>query len=273
MDINMIPPANEKYIARAKALSTAVCIGLDADFAKIPDRFKSNAHPQFTFNQWIIDETHAYAAAFKINSAFYEARGAAGIEELKLTFDYIREKHPDVFTILDAKRADIGNTNLGYVEFAYDWLGADALTLHPYLGREALQPFLDRADKVSIILCRTSNPGSGEFQNLESAGKPLWASVAEKVSREWDVNHNCMLVVGATYPAEMRRIREIASEMSFLVPGVGTQGGSVAEAVSNGRSSSETGLLINSSRGIIFSENPAADAEKLRLEINTAYAS
>src|SRR6185369_4973985 len=185
---------------RAKKINSLLCVGLDADFEKIPKRFLKKKFPQFEFNKWIIGETHEFAAAFKPNSAFYEARGEKGIAELKMTMDYLIKNHPDIFTILDAKRADIGNTNKGYVTSIFDWLGFDAVTINPYLGQEAVQSFLDRRDKCSIVLCRTSNPGAGEFQDLKVGGKTLWQIVAEKVSKKWNKNKNCMLVVGATYP-------------------------------------------------------------------------
>lgn len=259
---------NAKYDARAEASNSLVCVGLDADFEKLPERFKALPHPQFEFNKWIVDETHEYVAAFKPNSAFYEARGLEGMEDLKMTIDYLNERHPNIFTILDAKRADIGNTNNGYVSAIYDWLGFDAVTLHPYLGHEALTPFLSRGDKVSIVLCRTSNPGAGDFQDLVADGKPLWQTVAEKVSKEWNMEGNCMLVVGATYPEEMRVIRSVVGDMTFLVPGVGAQGGDVQAVVEAGKNSAGKGLVISSSRGILFAENPKEAARALRDEIN-----
>jgi orotidine-5'-phosphate decarboxylase len=149
-------------------------------------------------------------------------------------------------------------------------MGFDAVTLHPYLGREALMPFLERQDKVSIVLCRTSNPGAGELQDLECDGRPLWETVAMRVSADWNAAGNCMLVVGATYPDEMRRIRAIAPEIPFLVPGVGAQGGDVAAVVAAGLHARGRGLLIASSRGIIFSGDPAVAARNLRDEINVA---
>ncbi len=263
----MISNAQEKYEARARALNTMLCVGLDPDFSKIPDRFENDEYPQLAFNKWVIDETHEYALAYKPNTAFYEARGARGIEELRMTMEYVQTQHPDILTILDAKRGDIGNTNLGYCAFAFDYLKADAITLHPYLGKEALQPFLDREDKLSIILCRTSNSGSEEFQDIKSEGKPLWEKVAENVAQKWNQKNNCMLVVGATYPQEMKRIREITGDMTFLVPGVGAQGGSVAGVLTNGLNSKAAGLIINSSRGIIFAESPKEEARKLVEEI------
>ncbi len=258
----------EKYNTRAKKINSLLCVGLDPDFEKLPARFKNLEYPQFEFNKWIIDETHEYASAYKPNTAFYEARGDRGILELKMTMDYLRQNHPDIFTILDAKRADIGNTNNGYVTFAYDFLGADAITLHPYLGQEALQPFLDRKDKVSIILCKTSNAGSGEFQDMEIIDKKVWEVVAENVSKKWDTNKNCMLVVGATYPEEIQKVRAIVGDMTLLVPGIGTQGGDLEAVMASGLNKEKLGLIINSSRGIIFSDNPKAEAQKLCEETN-----
>ncbi len=257
----------EKYNERAKKINSLLCVGLDSEYEKIPDRFKTFEMPQFEFNKYIIDQTHEYAAAFKLNIAFYEARGDQGLKELWETMEYIRIYHPDIFTICDAKRADIGNTNNGYVASIFDWLGFDAVTLHPYLGKEALQPFLDRKDKISIILCRTSNTGAGEIQDLEVEGKKLWQIVADKVFDEWNTNNNCMLVVGATYPEEMKQIRNLVGDMTLLVPGVGAQGGSVKEVVEAGLNSHGLGLIINSSRGIIFSENPKEEARRLCEEI------
>ncbi len=260
---------SDKYNVRAKKINSLLCVGLDADFDKIPEKFKSLEYPQFEFNKWIIEETHEYAAAYKPNSAFYEARGDQGMKELKMTMDYLTQNYPDIFTILDAKRADIGNTNNGYVASIFDWLGADAVTLHPYLGREALQPFFDRKDKASIILCRTSNAGAGDFQDLKVDDMPLWQKVAENVSRGWNKNKNCMLVVGATYPEEMKKIRDLVGEMTFLVPGIGAQGGDLKAVLKAGLNSEGLGLIVSSSRGIIFAENPKKEAEKLYKEINS----
>ena len=258
----------EKYNQRARKINSLLCVGLDPDFDKIPARFKQMEFPQFEFSKWIIEETNEYAASYKTNSAFYEARGDVGIKELKMTIDYLNKNHPEIFSILDAKRADIGNTNKGYVTSVFDWLKFDAVTLHPYLGSEALAPFLERKDKVSIILCRTSNSGAPEFQDLKSDGKTLWQIVAEKVSGVWNKNNNCMLVVGATYPEEMKKIREVAGDMTFLVPGIGTQGGDLKAVMLNGLNSEGLGLLVSSSSGIIFAENPRAEAQKLYEEIN-----
>ncbi len=257
----------KKYDDRAKAIDSLLCVGLDADIAKIPESFQGLKYPQYEFNKWIIDETHEFAAAYKPNSAFYEARGDQGLKELKMTMDYLIGKYPDIFTILDAKRADIGNTNMGYVQSIFDWLGFDAVTLHPYLGKEALQPFLDRKDKCSIILAKTSNPGAGEFQDKNLGDKPLWQHVAGEVAGSWNANGNLMIVMGATYPEDVRKAREITGEMTFLIPGTGAQGGEVKDFVSLGKNKDGRGMIINSSRGIIFSSDPKAEAQKLRDEI------
>src|SRR3989344_4540932 len=252
----------DKYNLRAKKINSLLCVGLDSDFEKIPDKFKIEEFPQFEFNKYIIEETKDYAAAFKMNIAFYEARGDKGIHELKETMEYIKVYYPDIFTICDAKRADIGNTNNGYVTSLFDWFGFDAVTINPYLGQEAVQPFLDRKDKISIILCRTSNTGAGEFQDLNVDGVPLWQKVAGKVSQDWNKNNNCMLVVGATYPEEMKKIREITGEMTFLVPGVGAQGGDLEAKVKGGINKQKLGSANQSGRRIIFSEKPKQEGQK-----------
>lgn len=264
----MVAEIIEKYNARARKVGSLVCVGLDSDLDRIPARFQQDAHPQFAFNQWVIEQTHEYVAAYKPNIAFYEARGQAGLLELRMTLDYLRAEHPDIFTICDAKRADIGSTNVGYVRAIFDELGFDAVTLHPYLGGEALEPFLARGDKACIILCRTSNPGSGELQTLEVDGIPFWQIIAQKTRDRWNARGNCMLVMGATYPEELKAARELVGDMTLLVPGIGAQGGSIEQTVRYGVNSSGLGLIINSSRGVIFSDDPAKAARQLRDVIN-----
>lgn len=260
----------DKYHARSRAIASFVCVGLDNDITRLPERFATSETPQYDFNRWVIDQTAPYAAAFKLNSAFYEARGAQGWQEMTQTVAYLRDQYPDIVTICDAKRADIDNTNEGYVAAIFDHIGFDAITLHPYLGGETLLPFLERTDKASIILCRTSNRYSGELQDLDVGGMPLWAHIAKQVSNHWNVNDNCMLVVGATYPDDLKRVREIAPTMPFLVPGVGAQGGDAAAVMQNGLTANGDGLIINSSRGIIFAESPKEAAETLRNTLNAA---
>jgi orotidine-5'-phosphate decarboxylase len=254
--------------------NSLLCVGLDSDFEQLPQRFAKTIHPQFTFNKWIIDQTNDLICAYKPNSAFYEARGAEGIAELKATCDYIREKRPHIPVILDFKRADIGNTNNGYVQFAFDYLKVDAVTVNPYLGQEAIQPFLDQKEKGIIILCKTSNPGSGEFQDrtvVVNLGRQntLYEHVVHTVVNSWNRNNNCLLVVGATYPKELQTIRQIAPKMVFLIPGIGSQGGDVKQTLKAGLRKDGKGLIINSSRAIIFSENPRDETENTRNLINT----
>ena len=260
----------QRLEARVEAVDSMLCVGLDTGTSRIPQPFASEARPQLAFNRWIIDRTHPFVAAYKPNMAFYEARGAAGWQELAGTLAYLRTVDEDIFTICDAKRADIDSTNAGYVAGLLDELGFDAITLHPYLGAQALRPFLDRADKACIVLCRTSNRGAGELQDLLVGEQPLWEVVATRVRDDWNVNHNCMLVVGATYPVELRRARELCPDMTFLVPGVGAQGGDVAEVVAAGADERGRGLLINASRSVIFAPDPAAEARELRDAIRAA---
>ena len=239
-----------------KKHNSLLCVGLDSDADKLHGLSK------FSFNKNIIDATHDLVCAYKPNSAFYEARGGDGIAQLKMTCDYLRNNYPDIVIILDAKRADIGNTNKGYVAYAYNYLGADAITLHPYLGREAILPFLDRKEKGSIILCRTSNKGAGEFQD------GLYMDVARHVAKYWNANNNCALVVGATYPGELKIVRRIVKDMPLLLPGVGAQGADLERTVHAGRDSHGAGMIINASRSIIFARNPREEARKLKDLIN-----
>lgn len=252
--------------------NSLLCVGLDPDPAKMPAHLTDIS----AFNKAIIDATKDLVCAFKPNSAFYEAQGPAAIQALKDTCDYIKETAPDVPIILDYKRADIGNTNNGYIAYAFDYLGVDAVTVHPYMGSESIRPYLDLADKGIIVLCRTSNPGAGEFQDLEVNGKKLYQMVAERVHSEWDRNNNCALVVGATYPAEARQIRQlVGDDMLFLVPGIGAQGGNIEQSVTASINKNGEGIIVNSTRSIIyasgaedFAEAARGEAQKLRDEIN-----
>ncbi len=259
-----------------------VCVGLDSEFGKIPESAHKNgnecdvsvANTIVAFNRAIVEATKDIVCAYKPNAAFYEAHGAEGIAALQRTIADIHAIAPDVPVILDAKRADIGNTNAGYVDAAFDFLQADAITVHPYLGAEALQPFLARAEKGIIVLCRTSNPGAGEFQDLivrvcdgaSETAMPLYRFVAMQVAHEWNKNGNCALVVGATYPEELARVRKIVGDMPILIPGIGVQGGDVEKTVSAGKDSRGQGMIINSSRGIIFASKSADFAEAARRE-------
>ncbi len=260
--------ALEKYEARVDAVDSLLCVGLDSDIDRLPSEFNSVEFRQLDFNRCIIDQTASYASAFKFNMAFYEAAGAAGWRQLKDSLDFLRRQHPGVLTISDAKRGDIGNSSAAYARAIFDELGFDAVTLNPYLGSDALQPFLDYKDKACIILCRTSNAGSGELQNLQVTGRPLWQAVAETVVETWNTNGNCMLVAGATFPEEMAAIRAIAGDMTLLVPGIGAQGGDIGPVLGAGLNSRGKGLIISASRSVIFAEDPAAAAKSIREEIN-----
>jgi len=255
-----------------KKNNSLVCVGLDSDRGKIPSFLKNKKYPQFEFNKAIIDVTNDLICAYKINIAFYEAEGVKGLLELKKTVAYLKKNYPTIPLILDAKRADIGSTNNGYVKFVFDYLEADAVTVNPYLGEEALAPFLAEKDKGIIVLCKTSNPGAGEFQDLYLVNDRLqdkirlYEYVAYQVSRRWNKNKNCMLVVGATYPKELKEIRKIVGDMTLLIPGVGAQGADVEKTVKAGLNSKGAGMIINSSRGIIFASTGRHFAEEAREE-------
>ena len=260
---------------------TSVCVGLDTDTAKIPAMCVRNYPHEsiIDFNCAIIDATKDLVCCYKPNSAFYEGRGEEGIVALKHTIQYIRTVAPGVPVILDAKRADIDSTNMGYVHAIFDYLGADAITVHPYLGAQALKPFLERKEKGVIVLCRTSNPGAGEFQDLPllpadppTRSMPLYQYVAQRVARFWNQNGNCALVVGATYPDELRQVRGIVGDMPLLIPGIGFQQKDVPLevqtklAVMAGKDSRGKGMIINSSRGILYASKEKDFAEAARRE-------
>jgi orotidine-5'-phosphate decarboxylase len=243
-------------------------VGLDPVLERIPESIAPGApgaERVVEFNRRIIEATADLAAAYKPNAAFYEALGRDGFAALEATIAAIREGAPDAVVILDAKRADIGSTNAGYVTAAFDQLGADAITVHPYLGGEALAPFLERAEKLIFVLARTSNPGAGELQDLVADGAPLYRHVAGTVAGSWNAACNCGLVVGATYPEEMRAVREdVPAEMPILIPGVGAQGGDVAAVVAANRAAGSNAFLIAASRSIIYASSGEDFAEAAR---------
>jgi orotidine-5'-phosphate decarboxylase len=250
-----------------------VCVGLDPEPAKFPARFHGDADVVFGFCRDIVDATAEYACAFKPQIAHFAALGAE--DALQRLIAHIHVTHPSVPVILDSKRGDIGSTAQHYASEAFDRYGADAVTANPYLGRDSLQPFLDRADRGVVILCRTSNPGAGDLQDLVVDGRPLYQHVAEKVAREWNGHGNCALVVGATWPAQLREVRAIVGDLPFLVPGVGAQGGDVEAVVTNAKTADGTGLIVSSSRAILyasgggdFAEAAAKAAKTLRDDIN-----
>lgn len=290
-----------------------VCVGLDPEWEKIPQVIKHSLDARLTprinasfrenvlyaFCRSIVDATHDLVCAFKPNAAFFEAEGPDGAYALESIIRHINEVAPGVPVIYDAKRADIGNTNKGYVQDAFGMLHADAITVHPYLGQEALQPFLDQKDKGIIVLCRTSNKGAGEFQEryteiskeeaavfpvafrqefetVDDSGPAIFKVtryfakshlvVAHRVSMHWNVNNNCLLVVGATYPHELSQIRALVGDLPLLLPGIGAQGGDLEKTVLAGKDSHGQGMIINSSRGIIYASSGEDYAEAARRE-------
>ncbi len=245
-----------------------VCVGLDSLLERLPAFARRAGDPQASFNADIIDATADLAAAYKPNAAFYEARGTAGIEALISTVRYAHEAAPEVPVIVDAKRGDIGTTNDGYAQFLFDVIGADAITVHPYLGAEAAGAFLERSEKGIYVLCRTSNPGARELQDLQvaydGAQVPLYEAVAHNVDRLWNANRNCGLVVGATYPRELGEIRNLVPDLPLLIPGVGAQGADVQDIVAAFGAQAGAPVLINSSRGIIFADDGPEYPQKAR---------
>jgi orotidine-5'-phosphate decarboxylase len=252
-----------------------LCIGLDPEIERFPRHILAEASPIFHFNKSVIDATADLVCAYKLQFAHYAAYEAE--DQLERSIEYIHRVYPDVPVILDAKRGDVGNTAERYAIEAFERYGADAVTVNPYLGGEALEPFLRHADRGVIVLCRTSNPGAGELQDLEVGGRPLYQVVAEFAARRWNSRGNCLLVVGATYPRELAEIRELVGDMPLLVPGVGAQGGDVAQVVRSGRTRAGTGLVISASRSVLyasastdFAAAARQAAETLRAQINAS---
>jgi orotidine-5'-phosphate decarboxylase len=257
------------------ANDSLVCVGLDPEIERFPAQFAEQPSPIFQFNKSIIDATADLVCAYKPQFAHYAAYEAE--DQLERTIDYIHRNYPGIPVILDSKRGDVGNTAERYAIEAFERYHADAVTVSPYLGGDSLEPFLEYEEKGVIILCRTSNPGAGDLQDLEMGGRRLFHIVADLAARRWNKRGNCLLVVGATYPRELAEVREIVGNMPLLVPGVGAQGGDVAQAVQNGQTATGAGLIISSSRGILYAapgENFASAAreatQKLRDQINAS---
>ena len=249
-----------------------LCVGLDVDLAKVPSKFQNSPTALVDFSKAIIDATVPYAVAYKPNIAFFETYGVEGMAALKEVIDYLNTKHPEVFTIADAKRGDIGNTSTRYAKAYFETLGFDSITVAPYMGKDSVEPFLAFKDKYTILLALTSNPGSADFQRITANGTPLFEHVLA-TSKTWEGSENIMYVVGATQADALKKIRTIIPDAFLLVPGVGAQGGSLEEVAHNGLTD-KVGLLVNSSRGIIyasqgedFAEAAAASAKRLQLEM------
>lgn len=264
----------QKLRNRWQQADTLVCVGLDPDPAKFPDSFVDDDDALFAFCRDIADATAQYACAFKPQIAYFAAHnhGEAALQRL---IAHINAEHPDVPVILDAKRGDIGSTAQQYACEAFERFGADAVTLNPYMGKDSAQPFLDYNDRGCVFLCHTSNPGARDFQELLIDGQPLYQHIARTIAADWNADGNCALVVGATFPEELKVIRNLVGDMPLLIPGIGAQGGDVEAVVKNGKTADGSGLMINSSRGILYAaqgdgyaEAAADAARELRDTIN-----
>ena len=252
-----------------------VCVGLDPEIERFPPRIRAEASPIFQFNRAVIDATADLVCAYKPQFAHYAAYEAE--DQLERTIGYIHRVHPGIPVILDAKRGDIGHTAERYAIEAFERYGADAVTVNPYLGGDSLEPFLRHTERGVLILCRTSNPGAGDLQDLRVEGRPLYQVVAELAARRWNVHGNCLLVIGATYPRELAEVRALVGDMPLLVPGVGAQGGDVEQVVASGCTRSGTGLIVSSSRAILyasaaddFAQAARAATASLREKINAS---
>lgn len=264
----------QQLIEQIRIKKSFLCVGLDVDLNKIPKHLLETEDPIFEFNKAIIDATHDVCVAYKPNTAFFEAYGIKGWMSLQKTINYINENYPDIFTIADAKRGDIGNTSSMYAKAFFEDLNFDSVTVAPYMGKDSVEPFLAFENKHTIMLALTSNEGAFDFQTLivdgtqgeaeRSGAKELYKQVLE-TSKTWKNSENLMYVVGATKAEYFTEIRKIVPDSFLLVPGVGAQGGSLSEVCKYGMSSN-VGLLINSSRAIIYASNGADFAEVARVE-------
>lgn len=258
----------QQLVQQINLKKSFLCIGLDVDLTKIPQHLLEYDDPLFEFNKAIIDVTHDLCVSYKPNTAFYEAHGIKGWQSLHKTIDYLNEKYPTIYTIADAKRGDIGNTSTMYAKAFFDDLNFDSVTVAPYMGKDSVEPFLAFENKHAILLALTSNQGAFDFQTKDnpevSEGKELYKTVIE-TSKSWKNSERLMYVVGATKAEYFTEIRKLVPDSFLLVPGVGAQGGSLAEVCKYGLSSN-VGLLINSSRAIIYASNGKDFAEKAREE-------
>ncbi|MES2152428.1 MAG: orotidine-5'-phosphate decarboxylase [Pseudomonadota bacterium] len=266
-----------KFIDKLSAAWTSnnslLCVGLDPDLARFPAHLQDRPDGIVTFCKAIIDATADLACSFKPQIAYFAALGAE--RQLEEICAYLRSAYPHIPLILDAKRGDIGATARQYAREAFDRYGADAVTVNPYMGFDSVEPYMEWSERGVIVLCRTSNPGGSDLQFLNLDGKPLYQHVAQLVAGKWNRNGQCALVVGATFPEELAQVRAIVGDMPLLVPGVGAQGGDVEATVRAGRSADGTGMMINSSRAILYatpqgSEDFAAAARRVAQETRDA---
>jgi len=247
--------------SRWASANTLLCVGLDPDPAKLPAHLPRE-DALFGFCRAIVDATADYACAFKPQIAYFAAqRGEDVLEEL---IDYIHNAHPGIPVVLDAKRGDIGSTAELYAREAFERYRADAVTVNPFLGRDSVQPFLDHADKGVIVLCRTSNAGGSELQFLDSQEGPVYLQIARRVAEQWNTHGNCGLVVGATFPHELAHVRALVGDLPLLVPGIGAQGGGIDATVKAGEGTETAGLMISSSRAILYARTDAEFADAAR---------
>jgi orotidine-5'-phosphate decarboxylase len=252
----------DRLTARWRDADTLLCVGLDPDPARFPAHLRSGDDVLFRFCREIVDATADLVCAFKPQIAYFAAaRAEAQLERL---IEYIHLEHSQVPVILDFKRGDIGATAELYAREAFERYQADAVTLSPFMGRDSIEPFLARADRGAFLLCRTSNPGGDDLQMLDAAGVPLYQRVAQLAAGPWNSSGQLGLVVGATYPAELAAVRKIVGDMPLLVPGIGAQGGDIKSSVEAGRSADGAGMVINSSRAILYAGNGTDYAERAR---------
>lgn len=231
---------------------TLLCVGLDTDMERFPSEHISGELPQFERNRELIDATADLAAAYKLNQAFYEIEGANGVIALERTISYIKKEHPGALVILDAKKGDIGNTSKAYAKAAFEVLGVDSITINGYMGKDAVTPFSDHKDKLVFVLCRTSNRSAGEVQDVPSPHDPFYMKMAHLING-WNDNDNLGMVIGATFPEELKNVREsVGFQMPILVPGIGTQEGDLEKVLQYGTDERGYGVLINVSRGIMY---------------------
>lgn len=263
----------DKLSAAWTANDSLLCVGLDPDLAKLPPQLQREPDGIFTFCRAILDATADLACSFKPQIAYFAALGAE--KQLEDICNYARQRYPHIPLILDAKRGDIGATARQYAREAFDRYGADAVTVNPYMGHDSVEPYMEWRDRGVIVLCRTSNPGGSDLQFLTVDGQPLYQHVARLVVEKWNDNGQCALVVGATFPEELAQVRAIVGDMPLLVPGIGAQGGDIAATVTAGRSAGGAGMMINSSRAILYAapvagEDFAAAARRVALETRDA---
>jgi orotidine-5'-phosphate decarboxylase len=251
-----------RLAARWRAADSLLCVGLDPDRSRFPPHLRDAGDAVFRFCSEIVDATGDLVCAFKPQIAYFASMRAES--QLERLIDHIHQRYPAVPVILDAKRGDIGTTAEHYAREAFHRYGADAVTLSPYMGYDSIQPFLAWADRGAFLLCRTSNPGGADLQMLDVGGEPLYQRLARLVANEWNTQGQLGLVVGATYPAELAAVRSVAGELPLLVPGIGAQGGDIAATVAAGQSADGFGMVINSSRAILYAGNGEDFAERAR---------